>query len=372
MRSIALCITLFISAALTAQIPSFGTSNQLDVACWNIKWFGDLNNGPSDETRQFNNALKVFRETNVDVWGLSEISSNTVFNRLLDSLESYDGVIAPYSQTQKTALIYDTSLFRLLYGKVVITNQNYDFASGRFPFEVALLPKYGDQTDTLICLVLHLKANVGNTTERQEAWRRRKNAAGHIKTHIDLIHPNKKVIVLGDFNDDTDLSIYNSNPTPFDTFLQDASNYKFLTIPLTANNTSSTTGFSNMIDHQLVSNELFGSYVSNSCKVIPLQNYISSYSFSTSDHYPVTASYTYQFVGLDQLNNSNTPLYPNPLGVREKLYIKNGTLLNIYNMQGEKVNKMGFLSSDTTRNKGVYLIQIELNGTLFNYRISVP
>ena len=174
MRSIALCISILFTTALQAQIPSYGSANQLDVACWNIKWFGDLNNGPSDETMQFNNALKVFRETNVDVWGLSEISDDATFSRMIDSLSGYQGIIAPINQSQKTALMYDTSLFTVLFNKLVITDKSYDFASGRFPFEVAMVPKYGNPNDTLIIIVLHLKANVGNASDKQKSWERRK------------------------------------------------------------------------------------------------------------------------------------------------------------------------------------------------------
>lgn len=371
MRSLILCISILITSALQAQIPSYGSANQLDVACWNIKWFGDVGNGPSDESLQFNNALKVFRETKVDVWGLSEISDEATFTRMLDSLSGYDGILAPINQSQKTAVMYDTSLFTVLHSKLVITDKSYDFASGRFPYEVALVPKYGDPNDTLIFIVLHLKANVGNASDKQQSWVRRKNAAGHLKSYIDQTHASKKVVVLGDFNDDTDVSIYSPNPTPFDTLLNDASNYKFLTTGLSASNTGSTVGWTDMIDHQMITNELFGSYISNSCKIIPLQNYITSYSSTTSDHYPVTASYSYQFVGVNSISKAPVLVYPNPLLNNEKLKIENGKLIGVYDLNGKKLNPELFLSVYSNRKPGVYVAHIELDGKIFNRRFLV-
>ncbi len=371
MRSIALCISILFTTALQAQIPSYGSANQLDVACWNIKWFGDLNNGPSDETMQFNNALKVFRETNVDVWGLSEISDDATFSRMIDSLSGYQGIIAPINQSQKTALMYDTSLFTVLFNKLVITDKSYDFASGRFPFEVAMVPKYGNPNDTLIIIVLHLKANVGNASDKQKSWERRKNAAGHLKTYISQTHSTKKVVVLGDFNDDTDVSIYSPNPTPFDTLLNDASNYKFLTIGLSASNTGSTVGRTDMIDHQMVSDELFNAYIANSCKIMPLQNYITSYSSTTSDHYPVTASYNYQFVGIDQPSTISLFIYPNPLKFNEKLKIENGKLIGVFDLNGKELNPDLFLNVNAIRKPGVYAIQIELKGSVYHRKLLV-
>lgn len=371
MRSLVFCICILLTAALQAQIPSYGSANKLDVACWNIKWFGDLNNGPSDETKQFNSVLKVIRETKIDVWGLSEISNNDTFNRLMDSLPQYAGIIAPINQSQKTAFIYDTSIFKLIHSKLVLTNESYDFASGRFPFEVALLSKLGNQEDTLFFLTLHLKANVGNAAAKQQSWLRRQNAAGHLKTYIDQNLSDKKVIVLGDFNDDTDTSIYSPNPTPFKNLLIDNTNFRFLTTDLSLANTSSTVGFSDMIDHQLISNEWFSLYTANSCQVLPLQNHITSYSSTTSDHYPVFASYAYQLTSISNVPLFENIIYPNPLKSNDKITIENGELIGIYNMHGEHVNSTLFLDNVNYRQSGVYFIHLKIDGQIRNKRIIV-
>lgn len=366
-------LILFILSAVgftQAQVPAYGLQNRLDVACWNIEWFGDLQNGPSNETRQFNNVLEVFRNSQIDVWGLQEISSNTTFNRLLDSLPEYEGVVAPYSQTQKTALVYDTSLFTLLYSKVVLTQYDYDFASGRFPFEVGLAPKW-DLQDTHIFLVVHLKANVGNSTAKQEAWQRRKNASGHMYTYLNNTYPQRKCMIIGDFNDDTDISIHNSNVTPFSLFIQDANNYRFLTTELSANNEGSTVGRSDVVDHILITDEWFGRYQSNSCTRLRLDQHLSSYSFSTSDHYPIFAAFT-----IPQTPNVSLPsaqylgLYPNPLPVGSQLQLKPGVeIIQIHNIQGKVISKA--LWEVGKVNPGIYLLQLQWQGKTFAEKIIV-
>ena len=48
-------------AALESQpyavtVPGKGSATTLDIASWNIEWFGDTGNGPSNETLQLQNA----------------------------------------------------------------------------------------------------------------------------------------------------------------------------------------------------------------------------------------------------------------------------------------------------------------------------
>lgn len=371
MRKVILILFVGFNLILDAQVPSFGSASELDAACWNIKWFGSNSNGPSDEILQFNNVLEVIRNTEIDVWGLSEISNVDTFNRLMDSLPNYAGLIAPINQSQKTAFVYNQSLFTLVHEKLVITDQSYDFASGRFPYEVAVLPKYGNKMDTLYFLILHLKANVGNAAAKQESWQRRKNASIHLKTYIDQNLAQKKVILMGDFNDDTDVSIYNNNQTPFANFLQDSNNFKFTTRNLTAANTSSTVSYNDMIDHQLMSNEWFSSYTLNSCKVIELQNYLINYGTTTSDHYPVFSSFAYQFSNLNSIPEEELKVYPNPLGLNEELKIENAEFIGVYDMSGKEVNDELLTHTYSSRQRGVYILHLRSKGEIIHKKLII-
>lgn len=358
-----------LNSNIIAQVPSFGKSSTFDVACWNVEWFGSTSNGPSNETRQFDNVLEVLRNSKVDVWGLQEISSTATFNKLLDSLPKYNGVIAPYSQTQKTALVYDTSMFNLLYSKVVLTQYDYDFASGRFPFEVGLTPKNKPQ-DTLIILVIHLKANIGNNSSKQIAWERRKNASGYMYDYLNSTYPNLKSMIIGDFNDDTDVSIFNSNTTPFTKFLNDGTRYSFLTTGLSAANEGSTVGRSDMVDHILISNEWFSTYKTNSCQRMRLDNYLSSYSSSTSDHYPIFASFNENYNSIADLRSQSNFIYPNPMSTHKVWNNPNGieiTSITNYNGQALPVNYLELKNKE----KGLYFIQYKLKGKQYSQKVLV-
>ena len=339
------------------SIPQYGLSNKLDVACWNVEWFGSTTNGPSNEILQFNNILNVLKSTKIDIWALEEVSDVSVFNQLMDSLPNFKGLVAPIGQTQKTALLYDTIQFKVLSQNLIITNQYYDFSSGRYPFEVVLSAK--NSNDTLVLIVVHLKANVGTTVEKQESWQRRKNAAKHLKTYLDTYRANDKVIVLGDFNDDTDTSIFIGNATPFDTLLNDSGYYQFLTKTLSLQKTSSTVGYTDMIDHQMISNELFMQYNSASCKVLRLDSFISNYSNTTSDHFPVFASYNFSTItNVFNISNHAASIYPNPLRASDILTFSEKVAdFSITDCIGKKYQNSLFTEVNHLRPKGIFLVQ---------------
>ncbi|MFN5885646.1 MAG: hypothetical protein ACK445_09925 [Bacteroidota bacterium] len=87
-----------------AQVPKIGVDSLLDVACWNVEWFGNTSNGPTNEALQFDNVKQVLVNTDFDVWGLCEVSEFSTYMNLQSQLPKYESILASYSQTQKTAL----------------------------------------------------------------------------------------------------------------------------------------------------------------------------------------------------------------------------------------------------------------------------
>ena len=85
-----LLISLCLSAALlspstfssTQVVPGKGTDTTLDIASWNIEWFGDPSNGPTNEALQLQNARAVIAGADMDIWGVAEIVSLTQWNNL--------------------------------------------------------------------------------------------------------------------------------------------------------------------------------------------------------------------------------------------------------------------------------------------------
>jgi hypothetical protein len=128
---------------LKAQVPKIGTDTTLDIGTWNIEWFGDSLNGPSNEVTQLKNVTDVIQGMNLDLLGLCEISNAGYWSKLQTNLPDYGAILTSYSQTQKTGLLYRKSMFRLLYSKSILLAFEYEFASGRFPLEIALDTQWG-------------------------------------------------------------------------------------------------------------------------------------------------------------------------------------------------------------------------------------
>ena len=289
MKEIAISVLFAILATACSQtVPVIGTESELEICTWNIEWFGDKDAGPNDESKQFNNIKDVIERSKIDVWGMQEVSNSIAWANLVNSLTDYSAVLSTWSQTQKTGLLYNDKKFTFIYQKHILALYQYEFASGRLPLEVALEYKHDNITDTCYFFVLHMKANTGSNSDKALALNRRKTAANGLKAYLDAGFKGKYFFVIGDWNDDVDKSIYDNQTTPFKNFVDDTTNYFFASKLLTDAGKKSTVYYSNMIDHICASKNVKLSFESNNdVGVFRLDNYISSYGSTTSDHYPV-------------------------------------------------------------------------------------
>jgi len=277
-------------------VPAQGTATTLDVASWNVEWFGDASNGPSNDALQLSNVRDVIAGADCDVWGMEEVVDVADWNSLKSQLTGYTGILASdasvtsgstyYSASeQKVGLLFKTSLATVLSSKIILTANDSDFA-GRPPLEVKLRITLNGSTEDVVFIVLHMKAFNDVTS-----WQRRQNASVALKSYIDTTYPTQKVIVVGDWNDDVDTSITSGQPSPYANFVSDAADYTFPTQALSNAGVASTVSFTDMIDHHLDTNDLYGSYVAASAQVFRADSYIASYGTTTSDHYPVITRY---------------------------------------------------------------------------------
>jgi endonuclease/exonuclease/phosphatase family metal-dependent hydrolase len=289
--------TLAPSAPHATVIPAQGTASTLDIGNWNLEWFGDPSNGPTDDALQLQNVKDVISGSDLDVWGLVEVVDATEWNSL-KSLSGYTGILAndasvtngsAYYTTseQKPALLWKSSVATLVSAKLICTANDTDFA-GRPPLEVKLHVTLNGGSEDIVFIVLHMKA-----FNDVASWQRRQNAAVALKSYLDATYPTQKVIVIGDWNDDVDTSITSGEPTPYANFVNDPSRYTFPTKALTDAGIASTVSYTDMIDHQLETNEMAATYVASSVKVYRVDSYITSYGTTTSDHYPVLSRYNY-------------------------------------------------------------------------------
>ena len=285
-RILIIGIFYFLSCKLISQVPSFDSPVRLDVVQWNIEWFGDPTNGPSNENTQLTNATQLIKGMNVDLLSLCEISDSIYWGKLLASIPNYSGVISTWSQTQKTALIFKKDQFKLLYSKHILNQYEADFASGRLPLEVGLERNILGKLDTIFVWVIHLKANIGTTAQKSEAYNKRYNASVYLKNYVNQFFRNKKGLIMGDWNDDFDKSIYNSNTSPFVNWRDDAA-YLVPTYQLSLKGQRTTASYTDAIDHIAVTPGLKSYWVKDSVQAFYANAYIGSFSSNTSDHFPV-------------------------------------------------------------------------------------
>lgn len=281
-------------ANLNAQIPNLNAVDRLDLVSWNIEWFGDPNNGPSNDATQLNNVTKILKDINVDVIGLCEVSNSNYWQLLKTNLQDYQGVISTWDQPQKTALLFKKSQFKLVYQKHILEKYDYEFASGRLPLEVCL--EVIDESlniDTLYFWVIHLKANTGSTSSKIESYNRRNSASTLLKSHVSSTCKRWPGFVIGDWNDDFDKSIVTGYKTPFESWIKDTVNTFVPTYKLSLSGQKSTVSYSEMIDHIACSANAKNNCVQDSTSVLSATSWVTSYGSSTSDHYPVYARFDF-------------------------------------------------------------------------------
>lgn len=291
-------------------VPAKGTSTSLDFATWNLEWFGDPANGPTNDALQLANARDVIAGADIDIWGFQELVDSADFSNLESQLAGYTGFVANESHVtngpqyysgfsnteQKVGILYKSALATLVYAKIILTANDFDFA-GRPPMEVKLRVTLNGSTEDIIVIVQHMKCCTDS-----DSWQRRQNASNALKSYLDTTYPTQKVFVIGDWNDDVDTSISTGSASPYKNFVDATTTYRFPTKALSDAGISSTVSYTDMIDHHLATNEGNATYVANSAEVYRVDQYIANYGTTTSDHYPVLSRYTFGGGG-----GANTP-----------------------------------------------------------------
>jgi hypothetical protein len=280
-----------------------GSEETLDVGTWNIEWFGHSDNGPQNLELQFNNVVRIVRESGIDLWGVQEIADLAQWQRLLDELgDEWDGAVAEnaHSASQRIGFLYRTSVIRPTEINHILTDQlfRFDFAS-RPPLEMRANVTLPDTSFAAIFIVLHMKC-CNDIVNGKPAWERRRDAGGWLKNRIDFTgFYRDPVIILGDYNDLVWSSTRAGFGSPFQIFREDNQRYWFVTEDAELRGefsycATSTCSRGSMIDHIMVTNELFEPFVTGSARPFTeVVSAISSYRTTTSDHMPVIAQFSF-------------------------------------------------------------------------------
>lgn len=315
-------------------------SDKLDVFNWNLEWLGNTGFGPTDETLQLNNCISVLNSAHADVYMLQEICSynasdpednTTSFGKLIEGLNtahgantytgecssaySYSYINSPDPFGQRVCVIYKREIISKVFSRPMLdsmalvsyppTGKKSQFwGSGRLPFQFMAAVNIEGKKDTILFVGLHAKS--GSAAEDYE---RRKFDVKVLYDTLQAQYPNRKTMILGDFNDDLDQSIYVGghastyapflHQNPSDTLLNSLRPNPFwfpITDVFSAIGCASTGTFSDYIDHQILSDEFTNKrsgfkYVPNS--VTSYRPIIANYSSTTSDHYATISQFEY-------------------------------------------------------------------------------
>jgi len=388
--------TLTISGALTVTGTSlnkqigFLTGSSLpkaetfDVVSYNLEFFGTdvkgtdgVEFGPTNDDLQIENVAKVMNKLNADVYVVQEVSDDPSIDKLIDQIningKTFDKTIstswsysfnAPDSNfpPQKLVVLYNTQtttvkktrvMFKKLYDEVranTVTLTNYPggnddsfFSSGRLPYLVQIETNIGGIKKEINLIDLHARANSGSDIGR---YNMRKYDVQFLKDSLDAHYPNSNLMILGDFNDDVKTSVIAGNPSSYEAFVTDTSNYNALTLGISQAGAYSFLSSGGFLDHIMISNELNNQYISNSIAVYDPRADISNYINTTSDHGPVIARFELKEDNLGTIDFENNKgfavkVFPNPVADVLNLLVKSSTdknlKLRLYDINGRLI-----------------------------------
>lgn len=329
LKALSLIVLLFLMFSSNGQ-PS---SQTLDVVCWNIEWFGSATEGPFNKNLQEQNAVKILRYLDADIYGLSEIVDTARFRRLVDSLGSSKyayvlsptctGVISPaepnWQTCQKLAFIYNKTIFSNIKSRAFVTNSTAaysNFATGRLPFLLEANATVDGVTRPVVFIVIHGKS--GSTSSD---YSRRQGAAREMRDSIEVQFANKNVFIIGDYNDDLQTTIsaaaVGGTLSSYDVIVRDSSKYNSISIALSRQGDSSTLSYSSVIDNHIVTRNAALGYVANSVKVRrDITTVVPDYrNRNTSDHWPIYSRYLLNNIPTTAptiLSETLVKVFPNP------------------------------------------------------------
>ena len=295
---LAFCLSITAAQAQPTITPR-GTDATLDVAAWNLEFFGEPTQGPPDDAQQAN-VQAVLQGAQIDVWALEEVVNGDRFDAVLAGIAGagYAGVIGPSVSSstvfnQRLAFVYNTAVVTPVGApRAIFSGGNF---GGRAPLELTADVTLGGTTRRMRFIAIHAKAS-----SDAASYNTRLNGAAQLKTYVDgLLAQGIPVVVMGDFNDKLTGSISGGGRTsPYNNFVMDSA-YTFATQRLSDQNvgtfcgSSTTCNSGSTIDHILLGGGATAGYVANSGdRYAQLLSNIPGYTTNTSDHLPVLAQFS--------------------------------------------------------------------------------
>lgn len=294
-------------------------SETLDVMTWNMEFFGSTlaNFGPSNVQLQKDNALSVLLATLPDVVAVQEISDEALLQELVDGLPGYALICSdrfsysfdgpdPTFPDQKICFLYNTAVVEILNDRVVF-EELYDqarlgandlldayptgdpssfWSSGRLPYLIETRVDINGVKERVNFINIHAKSGGSSASD----YNRRTFDIQALKDTLNTYYADVNVVLLGDYNDDLDVSIYQNQISPYgQLFIQ--GEFDGVTVSLSEAGFRSFIPADNVIDHVSISDELYDNYLEGSEQLFLPFDLINNYVNTTSDHLPVSVRF---------------------------------------------------------------------------------
>ena len=283
----------------------FGADTTFDIISWNIEWFPKNSNTAAE-------VQEILTRLEADVYALQEIEDTTLLKQVVSNIPGYECYFKS-SYYGGLAYVYNTNTIQINSKYEIFTSQPYWNAFPRSP-QVLDCNFMGSN---YIIINNHFKCcgdgtlNLNNTNDEEN---RRLQAVTYLKQYIDNTLLGKRVVLLGDLNDEiTD----NTTNNVFQDFISDSTNYLFADMLIAQGNTIdwSYPTWPSHLDHILITNELFPDFqnFNSLVSVIRIDDYMgswSNYENNISDHRPI---------GL-KLDFSTVTYVPEKIGVENRVF----------------------------------------------------
>jgi len=260
---------------------SFGTLNTLDIVTWNLKTF--------PEGTDLASLKQMISALNAEVIAFQEIMDYNAFMDLAAEIPYYSACVYSATDSYRLAYMYDTRSVTVNNQYSILENDSNPFPRPPYILDITW------NNNNYILINNHFKAYGDNYIDENDSWdeeMRRRLACQKLENYISTTLQDKKVIVLGDLNDQiAEPDDYNV----FLSFLHKPEEYYFADMPIALSPTYSTVSYPSSlshIDHILITNELFSDFenAGSYCRTILAENWMLSwntYSSTISDHRPV-------------------------------------------------------------------------------------
>ena len=274
-------ISIQILSAQTINDLYFGTDSTFDVISWNIEWFPKTNSTASD-------VQEILTKLEADIYALQEIEDTTLLKQVVSNIAGYECYFKS-SYYGGLAYVYNTNTIQVNSKYEIFTSQPFWNAFPRSPQVLDI----NFMNTNYIIINNHFKCcgdGILNTNNNNDEENRRLQAVTYLKQYIDNNFSGKRVILLGDLNDElTDNTVNNV----FQDFIND-NNYLFTDMLIAQGNSIdwSYPTWPSHLDHILITNEVFSDFqnFNSLVSVIRIDDYMgnwSNYENNVSDHRPI-------------------------------------------------------------------------------------